>query len=198
MKQVIRTGLLTAGLLLACGTALAHTGHAVTGMAAGLAHPLGIDHLLAMVAVGVWSALALPRGRAWLGPASFMTALVAGAALGATGVTVPYLEHAIAASVVLFGLMLVLATRRWPAVPGLALVAAAATLHGLAHGAEAPLSAGFGSYAAGFLMTTAALHVAGLSGGQALRHRLTNRATDIVGTLGLGLGAAGAYLLASL
>ena len=110
------------------------------------------------MAVGVWSVSALPQGKAWQGPAAFLVALVASAALGAAGVTVPFLEQAIALSVVLFGLMLVAARRSVPAVLGLGLIAAASSLHGLAHGAETPAT-GFAGYAAGFLLTTATLHV---------------------------------------
>ena len=90
-----------------------------------------------------------------------MLALVASAALGAAGVTVPYLEQAIALSVVLFGAMLMLANRAMPAMPvalGLGLIAAASSLHGLAHRAETP-ETGFMGYAAGFMLTTAVLHV---------------------------------------
>ena len=106
----------TAAALLAglAGAAQAHTGHGTHSLMEGLVHPFGLDHLLAMVAVGVWSVSALPQGKAWQGPATFLLALVISAALGAAGVTVPYLEHAISLSVVLFGLMLIVAQRAMP------------------------------------------------------------------------------------
>lgn len=124
----------------------------------GLLHPFGADHLLAMMAVGIWSVTALPAHKAWQGPATFMLALVLSAMLGASGVTIPYLEHAIALSVSLFGLMLVLSSQAVPKAFGLGLIAVAASLHGLAHGAETP-ETGFAGYAAGFLLTTAILHL---------------------------------------
>ena len=73
-------------------TAQAHTGHGTHSLMEGLVHPFGLDHLLAMVAVGVWSVSALPQGKAWQGPATFLLALVASAVLGAAGLTVPFLE----------------------------------------------------------------------------------------------------------
>lgn len=182
---------------LAAG-AQAHTGHGTESFSMGLAHPLGADHLLAMLAVGLWSVFALPAGKAWMGPVSFLLALVASAALGANGVVVPGLEHAIAASVVVFGLMLVLATRRLPVAAGLGLIALAASLHGLAHGAEAPLSGSFAGYAAGFLLATAVLHGGGVSAGLALRRWSAAQAPRLLAGLGLLFSGAGAYLLAQL
>ena len=159
----------------------------------GLAHPFGLDHLLAMVAVGVWSVSALPAHRAWQGPATFLLALVLSALLGASGVTLPYLEHAIALSVSLFGLMLVMAAKPVPKTFGLGLIAAAAGLHGLAHGAETPAT-GFAGYAAGFLLITDVLHVGGVGLGMGIRRWLAGRSGTVLTTLGSTLGVAGAYL----
>lgn len=189
--------LIAGSTLLATATAAsAHTGHAVEGMLSGLVHPLGMDHLLAMVAVGVWSVFALPPRKAWMGPAVFMLALVLAALLGASGVTVPGMEHAIAASVVLFGVMLAWVTRPVHPALGLSLVAAAASLHGLAHGAEAPLAASFASYAIGFLFTTAALHISGVLGGMALRQWAALQTRPVLCTLGAAVGLAGSWLFA--
>jgi urease accessory protein len=198
MTTLIRRLAVATTLAALAGSAAAHTGHGTHGFFAGLDHPLGADHLLAMVAVGLWSVFALPAGKAWWGPATFMAALVASAALGASGVGVPHLEVAISASVVVFGLMLVAATRAWPVGAGLGLIAVAASLHGLAHGAEAPASSGFASYAAGFLLTTAALHFGGVFGGIALRRGFDRQAGKVLGALGLAVGGAGAYLLTQL
>lgn len=159
----------------------------------GLAHPFGADHLLAMLAVGVWSVSALPARQAWQGPATFLLALVASAMLGASGVTLPYLEHAVALSVVLFGAMLIVAAKPLPKALGLGLIAAAASLHGLAHGAETPAT-GFAGYAAGFLLTTAALHLGGVGMGLSIRRWLTERSGTVLTTLGGSLGLAGVYL----
>lgn len=189
----------TAAALLAglAGTAQAHTGHGTHSLLAGLAHPFGLDHLLAMVAVGVWSVSALPRGKAWQGPATFLLSLVISAALGAAGVTVPFLEQGVALSIVLFGAMLVLARQPMPSAIGLGLVAAAASLHGLAHGAETPTS-GFAGYAIGFLATTALMHVSGVGAGLAIRRWLAARSGAALGGLGAGLGVAGLYLFGQL
>jgi urease accessory protein len=190
-----------AALLLLGGlasAAQAHPGHDAGGLLAGLAHPLtGLDHLLAMVAVGVWSVASLPARRAWQGPAAFMLALAASAALGAMGLTVPYLERLVALSVVLFGAMLALARHRLPPAIGLGLIAAAASLHGLAHGAEAP-AAGFAVYALGFLTVTAALHGAGVGIGLSIRRWLAGRGHLALGGLGAALGVTGVWLFGQL
>jgi urease accessory protein len=159
----------------------------------GLVHPFGADHLLAMLAVGVWSVSALPANKVWQGPASFMLALVVSAVLGASGFTLPYLEHAIALSVALFGSMLILAAKPMPKAYGLGLIAVAASLHGLAHGAETP-ETGFIGYAAGFLLTTAALHMSGVGIGLGIRRMLAERSTLVLGGLGALLSFSGLYL----
>ncbi len=173
--------------------ASAHTGHGTHSLVEGLVHPFGPDHLLAMLAVGVWSVSALPASKVWQGPATFMLALVASAVFGASGVTLPYLEHAIALSVALFGTMLILATKPVPKAVGLGLIAAAASLHGLAHGAETP-EAGFMAYAAGFLLTTGVLHLSGVGIGLSIRRMLAARSNLILGGLGALLSGAGVYL----
>jgi urease accessory protein len=189
----------TAAVLLAslAGAAQAHTGHGTHSLMEGLVHPFGLDHLLAMVAVGVWSVSALPKGKVWRGPATFLMALMASAALGASGVTVPNLEHAIALSVVLFGLMLIVANKALPMALGLGLVAAASSLHGLAHGAETP-ETGFAGYAAGFLLTTAVLHIGGVGLGLSIQRWLAARRGVVLGGLGAALGVAGLYLFGQL
>lgn len=186
-----------ASLTLGCGMAQAHTGHGVTGFMEGLVHPLGLDHLLAMVAVGVWSVRALPAGKTWQGPATFLLALLLSAAVAASGVSLPYLEHAIALSVVLFGVMLVFAQSQMPVAAGLGLVALAASLHGLAHGAEMPAS-GFADYATGFVLTTTLLHGGGVLFGLSLQRFMAQRARAATTGLGLLFGGAGLYLLQQL
>ena len=185
----------TATMLLAglAGAAQAHTGHGTHSLMEGLTHPFGLDHLLAMVAVGVWSVSALPQGKAWQGPATFLLALIVSAGLGAMGVTLPFLEHSVSLSVVLFGAMLLLAQRPLPPLIGLGLIAAASSLHGLAHGSETP-ETGFAGYAVGFLLTTAVLHAGGMGLGLAIRRWLADRSGLALGGLGAALGAAGVYL----
>lgn len=177
-------------LLTASTAASAHLGHGTHTLAQGLAHPFGPDHLLAMVAVGLWSAAALPDARRWAGPATFMAALVVGAALGVAGLALPGTETGIALSVTVFGVMLAAGTRLAPRV-GLGLIAAAALLHGLAHGAELPSGGSFAAYAAGFLATTAALHAAGLGLGE----RLRSARAAVWSSLGAAMGLAGLWLL---
>lgn len=179
------------GLALAAGTASAHTGHGTESLFQGLAHPLGLDHLLAMVAVGVWSAAAFDGARRWIAPLTFLAAMTAAALLAMAGLSLPFVEHGIALSVLMFGAMLAFA-KRVPAAPGLALVAAAAALHGMAHGAELPAGASVAGYALGFLATTAALHAGGVGLGVALRER----GAWIWRSGGALLGLAGVVLLA--
>ena len=195
--KLLPKSLMAAALATTAVAAQAHTGHGTTSLMEGLAHPFGLDHLLAMLAVGVWSVSALPAGKAWQGPATFLLALVISAALGAAGVTVPYLGHAISLSVVLFGLMLIVATRPMPPVIGLGLIAVASSLHGLAHGSETPAS-GFAGYAVGFLLTTAVLHLSGVGVGLALQRLLAERRGIALGALGASLGGAGLFLFAQL
>jgi len=193
MHQKTKSALLFAAAFALSTGASAHTGHGTHGLMDGLIHPFGADHLLAMLAVGVWSVSALPARQAWQGPATFMLALVLSAALGASGVSVPYLEHAIALSVTLFGAMLILATTPMPKTLGLGLIAAAASLHGLAHGAETPKT-GFAGYAVGFLLTTAALHLGGVVIGLSVRRWLAERSATVLGGLGGLLSVAGLVL----
>jgi urease accessory protein len=172
-------------------TASAHTGAdagAHHGFGAGFAHPFtGIDHLLAMLAVGLWSAIAAPavdrRMLAW--PVAFAAVLLVGALMGAAGVTLPLVEPAIAASVLILGLLV--ATRaRLPLAAGSALVAAFALFHGLAHGGEL----GGAAALAGMVLATALLHGAGLGLGVLLRTRATwlgRAAGALVGVCGLAL-----------
>ena len=188
-------GLTVLGLF--AGLAQAHTGHGTSGIPEGLAHPLGADHLLAMVAVGIWSVCALPANKAWWGPATFMLSLIISAALGAAGFSVPFLEQLISLSVVLFGVMLVFSRMKMPVALGLALVALAASLHGLAHGAETP-ETGFATYAAGFLATTVTLHFGGLAIGLGVRQYLAQKSTWVMTGLGTICSGAGLYLFSQL
>ena len=196
LKQSLRC--ITVGsLTLAASTVQAHTGHGTASFFDGLAHPFGLDHLLAMVAVGIWSVSALPANKIWQGPAAFMLALVISASLGAMGVSVPFLEQLISLSLVAFGAMLVF-SRQTLAIPaGLSLVTLIASLHGLAHGAEAPPS-DFASYVTGFLATTAVLHFGGAAIGKSIHRHLTNTANWAISALGTLFGGAGLYLFTQL
>jgi urease accessory protein len=148
--------------LVGSDAALAHTGleHAVS-FASGFKHPwTGLDHMLAMLAVGLWAGLS--GGRAlWAWPLAFVGVMLAGGALGIAGVSVPMVEPGILASVIVLGL-LVLTAAHLPVVLGVALVAVFALLHGHAHGTELPAHAAAATYAAGFALATALLHGLGL------------------------------------
>ncbi|MBA3937916.1 MAG: HupE/UreJ family protein [Planctomycetes bacterium] len=164
----MNTRLATIALLtLAVPAALvAHPGHGPADFAAGAMHPLqGLDHLLAMLAVGllgVRTALAPggDRRALWLIPGAFLMAMLAGGLIALAGVPLPGAEWGIALSVLVFGSILALARPARTAV-ACAVVAAFAVCHGHAHIAE--MGAGdAGAYATGFLATTTVLHAAGL------------------------------------
>lgn len=192
MKKLI----LASVLALAAGPALAHSGHGDTsGFVAGLSHPvLGPDHLLAMLAVGLWSGFVLPN-KFWAGAATFMAAMAAGAGISWSGVAIPMVESWITASVAVFGLLTLLARRgQSRAVTGLSLMAIAcfALCHGHAHATEA---SGYAlAYLAGFLIATAALHLAGVA---IARAAANGRAARLVqSALGYGITGAGLLMMA--
>lgn len=149
--------------------AFAHTGdHAGTGFVAGLSHPIfGLDHLLAMLAVGMWGAQA--GGRAvFVWPVVFPLIMVAGAVLALSGVGLPFVEPGILASVIVLGLLIAIAIKPPLWVGGL-IVGALAIFHGHAHGAELPHSANAALYATGFVISTGLLHLAGIGLGEVRR-----------------------------
>ncbi|GGK19402.1 HupE/UreJ family protein [Salinarimonas ramus] len=164
-------------LVMAASPALAHVGHHPTdGFAAGLTHPLtGLDHLLAIVAVGLWAGLV--GGRAlWAWPAAFVAAMTAAALYGMVGPWLPGVELAIAGSVLALGLAVALRLSA-PVVLGAVTCGAFALAHGYAHGAELPLGAGAGAYVAGFVLATAGLHGLGLALGRLLARDVPHWAT---------------------
>lgn len=156
-----------AAAALVASPALAHVGPgAHDSFAAGFGHPFsGLDHMLAMVAVGLWAAML--GGRALiLVPAAFVGVMVLGFIAGAAGVPLPFVEPAILASVVVLGLLVALALPM-SALAGGALVGFFALFHGHAHGTEVG-TAGFLAYGAGFVAATVLLHVIGIVSGIAL------------------------------
>jgi urease accessory protein len=184
------SGMLTA---LAVAPAFAHPGahHAFTGFGAGFVHPLtGWDHLLAMLAIGLWAAQQR-RPLLWLLPALFPMTMAAGALAGLAGVHLPMLETGIAASVAVLGLLIAFAVRV-PAWGGASLVALFGAFHGYAHGMELPDGASFALYGAGFVLATALLHLAGLASGLFARSAMAEKLLRIAG---VGIALTGAYLL---
>ncbi|WP_322882804.1 HupE/UreJ family protein [Sinorhizobium medicae] len=190
MKKSI---LIAAALLFTSSApALAHLDPAEHGsLLAGLSHPFfGADHVLAMVAVGLWAAQI--GGRAlWSVPAAFVTTMMLGFALALLGAPLPFVEPAILGSVVALGLIVAMAVRLDVSMAA-AVVAVFAIFHGHAHGGELG-NAGAWSFAAGFLIATVLLHIAGLGLGMGLS-RLANRGI-VARILGGVTALAGASLL---
>lgn len=179
--------LIAAAAALAATPALAHPGgHHVHGFEYGFMHPVGgMDHVLAMVAVGLFAAL-LGGPAVWAVPAAFVAMMLVGFGLGVTGLEVPAVEFGIAASVVAIGAAVALGMR-WPLAAAAAFVGGFAIFHGYAHGLEMPLDATGAEYAAGFAIATALLHGAGVAVGlAAIRRPLFLRAGGAaVAALGL-------------
>lgn len=144
------------------GSAFAHTGHGdASGFTHGFMHPVGgLDHVLAMVAIGLYAAL-LGKRALWLVPAAFVAVMALGAAAGVAGYPLPYVEIGIALSVVMLGLAVALRINL-PSLAAMALVSSFAIFHGHAHGTEMPQNLSGYEYAAGFLLATALLHCAGI------------------------------------
>lgn len=168
--------------------ALADPGGGAGSIAGGLAHPLaGADHVLAMVAVGLWAVQA--GGAAlWLFPSAFVTAMLAGGALGFAGVPLPAVEPVILASVIILGAAVALALR--PPLPfALAAITIFGVAHGHAHGVEGP-AVGILAYAQGFALATAFLHLAGIGLGRLLSRAASPAALRTLGALSAGAGVA--------
>lgn len=179
-------------LWLAAQSAQAHFVNAQdAGFAAGVAHPfLGLDHLAAMVAVGLWSAQL--GGRAlWRVPATFVAMMAIGTGLAYSAIGLPSAETGIAASLLVLGL-LVASAARLPEPVGMMLVGVFALFHGHVHGAELPEAAAPLGYALGFLAATAMLHALGLLAGSALR----GRGGWLLHALGVAIAGGGLMLLA--
>src|ERR1700704_4415567 len=154
-------------LLLATASmpASAHTGSMSGGFVGGFAHPLfGPDHVVAMVAVGLWGAF-LGAPAIWLLPIVFPLVMAFGGVIGILGIPLPAVETAIALSAVVLGAMVALAARP-PLWVAAVLVGAFAIFHGHAHGAELPAGADAVAYSLGFVIATGLLHLAGVAFGR--------------------------------
>lgn len=178
MKTSTRALVAAAALFLLPSAGSAHTGIGGTsGFAHGFVHPLtGLDHILAMVMVGIlaWQL----GGRAlWLVPATFVVVMALGGAAGAAGIGLPLVEIGIALSVVVLGAMVALGIQP-PVAGAMAIAGVFAIFHGHAHGAEMPADVGGLGYAMGFMLATAVLHAAGIAAG------------FVVGALGRRFGPA--------
>ncbi|GAB4290058.1 MAG: HupE/UreJ family protein [Thiohalomonadaceae bacterium] len=183
----------TLGFIALPAVAVAHTGHgAVDGFGAGLFHPFGgLDHLLAMLTVGLWAAM-LGGSATWRVPTAFIVMLVTGAVLGLGGMQLPLVESLLAASVLVLGLAVTLAWRA-PVYAGMALVGLFALFHGQAHGAEVPVAADGLRYVAGMTLASVVLHLSGFGIGHLLKQR-----PWLLRSGGVLVAGAGAWLAVSL
>ncbi|ACP21849.1 conserved hypothetical protein; putative [NiFe]-hydrogenase/urease accessory HupE/UreJ family protein (plasmid) [Sinorhizobium fredii NGR234] len=189
-KTLTALAIITASLP---GQALAHSGNDhVHGVASGLLHPFsGVDHLLAMIAVGLIAGR-LGGSALFRLPLAFVSAMVAGAAYVLTGVTVPLVEAAVITSVILLGAALI-ANANIPATLAITGAATFGFFHGFAHGTEGPAAAPLG-HILGFIGGTVILHITGMTVWHALARRGTGPmpAHRIIGTgiIGAGIGLA--------
>ena len=171
----------------------AHTfGSQGAGLMAGLTHPfVGLDHLLAMIAVGIWAGQL--GGRAvWLIPLTFVSVMAAAATLASFGLLLPLMEPAIACSVLVLGL-LIAGSVRLPTSVGALLVSLFAVFHGYAHGLELPQAASPILYGAGFVLATALLHGLGIGfASNSRQHKMLQRIAgySLIAASGLLLAAA--------
>ena len=171
----------------------AHTfGSQGASLIAGLTHPfVGLDHLLAMIAVGIWAGQL--GGRAvWLIPLTFVSVMTAAATLASFGLLLPLMEPAIACSVLVLGL-LIAGSVRLPTSVGALLVSLFAVFHGYAHGLELPQAASPILYGAGFVLATALLHGLGIGfASNSRQHKMLQRIAgySLIAASGLLLAAA--------
>lgn len=192
MRRIACTASLALLATLVGTAAFAHPGdHSDLGFASGFAHPFaGLDHLLAMVAVGLWASQL--GGRAlWLLPLTFPAVMAAGAALGMGGAALSWVEIGITGSVLVLGSAVALAHRLTFAV-SLPLIVLFGLLHGYAHGVELPALPSALGYCAGFVAATLMLHLAGLAVGFAANRLPVRFAAR---TAGGAIAAVGAVLL---
>jgi urease accessory protein len=183
---------LSALLLLTARHALAHQGGGeAAGFGTGLLHPVsGADHVVAMIAVGLWGAQ-LGAPAVWVLPVTFPMVMAIGGAVGLLGIPLPGIEIGIALSAVLLGLMVALAAR--PPLPVAAcLVGLFAVFHGHAHGTELPAGGNALFYSVGFVVATGLLHAVGICLGLVHRWPAGQRALRVMGA---GVTAAGIHFL---
>jgi urease accessory protein len=190
--RIARTGLLSGAALVSAlspALALAHPGHgAQMGFVSGVMHPLtGVDHLTAMLALGMWAST-LNKAARWAAPFGFVLMMLVGGVLGLSGAALPGIEVGIAASVCALGVLL-LARVQATAVVAALLAGVFAVFHGYAHGAEAQ-DAHVASYLGGFALSTLALHLTGLWCADRMRAsmlRMTGAAIALGGVVLLAL-----------
>ena len=185
-----------AALLAAANPAPAHTGIGDPhGFAHGFAHPIGgIDHVLVMVAVGLFAA-GLGGRSLWALPLSFISAMAIGGAVAVAGMQLPFVELGITLSVILLGAAVALRVHL-TTLAAMVLVAFFALFHGHAHGAELPETATGLTYGIGFVLATACLHAAGIGFGLAIGRSETVFGKRVLRATGSAIALAGVAILA--
>ena len=193
-KKVL--GLSAMFMLAAVSGAEAHVGVGIAGgTVAGFTHPVaGLDHVLAMIAVGVLAAQ--QGGKAlWFIPLTFVAMMLVGGAVGVAGVAVPFVEQGILGSIIILGF--VVALGRAMSIPlAMAMVGVFALFHGHAHGTEMPMDASGVLYGLGFAIATALLHVSGIGAATSVQKFVRQTAPVWVRVCGGTIATVGMAMLA--
>ena len=194
-SKLIKPSLAAAMVVFTPAVAFAHTGVGDTsGFVHGFGHPIsGIDHIIAMLLVGVF-AWQLGGRALWRLPITFVGVMAVGGTLGIAGIEVPFVEIGIAFSVVVLGAIVAFDVKA-PAITAMGVVGLFAIFHGHAHGAEIPEDAGGVAYAAGFMIATALLHLCGISAGLLMGKASEHYGSVVVRLAGGLASAAGVALL---
>jgi len=195
--RVTHVAALASVLVVLTGPAFAHIGHGhAGGFVHGFMHPVGgLDHVLVMVAVGLY-AVRLGGCALWLMPATFIAVMAFGGLLGTFRIADPFFEIGVAMSVVVLGLAVALRVNL-PKITAIAVVGLIAIFHGYAHGAEMPGDVSGPAYAAGFMLATVLLHGAGIALGLLMGHLrdfVRRRAMQLTGS---AMALAGVAMLAA-
>ena len=187
----MRLLLFVAAAVLLPSFAYAHVGIGeASGFMHGLAHPIsGLDHICAMLAVGLWAAQMGGRS-VWAVPLTFVSVMALGSVLPMLGISLPFIEQGIVLSVLLLG-VLIAASVRLPLIWGSSMVGLFALWHGHAHGAEIPAWSSGITYAMGFMLATAFLHIIGITFGFAMQRLMHER---IIHAAGASIALCGVHL----
>lgn len=196
MKRIVLSTVLSIVTAFLSSNAMAHTGVGDThGFVHGFLHPVsGVDHIMAMFAVGLLAANWGGRALYFL-PMSFLVMMTAGGVLGLNAVELPMVELGISASLIVFGLALAF-NISLPVIAGMAIIGFFALFHGHAHGSEMPADASGMDYAAGFLLATAILHASGIGLGLLFPRLPLSNAARISQACGIVMVLTGGILLA--
>lgn len=189
-QRIVQVGACVAACCLP-GLAFAHPGHGTGGFVEGWAHPFGgLDHMVGMVSMGIWTAMASSYRQRAAVLAAFLAGMLAGGLLGMQGLSPSWVESPLIASVLATGTLLLWA-KPCPISVRMLVAACFAMWHGLAHGLEIPAMAGPSSYVAGFMLATGLLLSLGVVMGQWIHRSLSRTRWAGAGVLGLALVVMG-------